>query len=339
MSERARDGALLDQLIARSVPICQEAERGCPRQGRGRKPMVPDWVLTVLIMVAVMLKKKTKSAQYRWWSQHASDFVRWMPGQPFPGRSTFFDRYRRVHRLYQQAILLQGHEAIAQGRADGRCVAVDKSLIEGCLVDADTTWGISTYDGWIRGYAFEVVVTASANGVVWPLLASVDTASRSEQKTILDKIPDLPAQTKYILADAGYDSNAVGEKVEWNDGRRTGRRFLCPEVPRPNNGRSRQPASRQSKERQRHRRLRDRRRRFLYSPRGRVLYARRKTRVEPFHAQLKRLFELHDRVWHRGLDNNRTMVLAAICAYQLLLKYNHDRGRPIAHLQSLLDAL
>lgn len=339
MLERARDGTLLDELVALGIPACQEAERGCPRQGRGRKPLVPDWVLTVLIMVAVMLKKKTKSGQYRWWSEHASDFARWMPGQPFPGRSTFFDRYRRIHRLYRQAILLQGREAIAQGQADGRCVAVDKSLIEGRSVDGDTTWGISTYDGWIRGYSFEVVVTASAGGVVWPLLASVDTASRSEQKTILDKIPDLPTQTKYVLADAGYDSNAVGETVEWHDGRRTGRRFLCPEVLRPNNRRPRQPHSRQSNERQRHRRLRERRRHFLYSPRGRTLYSRRKTRVEPFHAQLKRLFELNDRVWHLGLDNNRTMILAAICAYQLLLKYNHDHGRPITHVQSLLDAL
>jgi len=36
--------------------------------------------------------------------------------------------------------------------------------------------------------------------------------------------------------------------------------------------------------------------------------------------------ELDDRVWHRGLDNNRTQLLAALFAYQLLVRYNHRRG-------------
>jgi hypothetical protein len=37
------------------------------------------------------------------------------------------------------------------------------------------------------------------------------------------------------------------------------------------------------------------------------------------------VFEL-EHVWHRGLDNNRTQVLAAIFAYQVLLRYNHRHG-------------
>jgi len=355
MSQRAKDGTLLEELVALSILLCQEAERDCPRRGPGRKPTIPEWVLAVMIMVAVMLKKKTKSAQYIWWREHPADFARWLTGQPFPGRSTFFDRYRRVHRLYRRAVRLQGLHAVAEGWADPRCVAADKSLIAGQGkrwdasqrrngrvprgVDGDATWGFCLHDGWVQGYAFEVVVTAPARGVVWPLLASVETASRSEQKTILEKIPELPGRTKYLLADAGYDSNAVGEAVEWDGGRRTRRRLLCPEVPRPNTKRRRQPHNRETRERQYHRRLRDGRRQFRRSRRGRALYARRKTSVEPFHAQLKHLFDLEQRVWHRRLDNNRTMILAAISAYQLLLTYNHRTGRPPANLQCLLDAL
>jgi hypothetical protein len=355
MSKRATDGALLDELVAMSVRVCQQAELGCPRQGPGRKPIIPEWVIAVMIMVAVMLKKKTKSAQYVWWREHAADFARWLPCQSFPGRSTFFERYRRVHRLYRQALVQQGQQAVKRGWADAKCVAGDKSLIAGQGprwnaserkkgkvprgVDVDTTWGFCTHDGWVQGYAFEVVVTASAHGAVWPLVASVDTASRSEQKTFLDKIPQLPDQTMYVLVDSGYDSNAVGEAVEWNGDRRTGRRMLCPEVPRPNTKRQRQPHNRETRERQHHRRLRKGRRKFFGSRQGRALYARRKTSVEPFHAQLKHLFELEHRVWHRGLDNNRTMILAAISAYQILLTYNHRKRRPCAHLQCLLDAL
>jgi Transposase DDE domain len=355
MSKRAKDGPLLDELVAQCIPVCQAAESGCPRQGPGRRPITPDWVIAVMIMVAVMLKKKTKSAQFVWWCEHAADFARWLPGQSFPARSTFFDRYRRVHGLYRQAIALQGQEAIQQGWADATCVAADKSLIAGLGprwsasernsgkiprgVDVDTTWGYCHHDGWVQGYSFEVVVTAPADGVVWPLLASVDTASRSEQKSILDKIAELPDQTEYVLLDAGYDSNAVGETVEGDEEQRTGRRCLCPPVPRPNTKRQRQPHHRETRKRQHHRRLRDSRRKFLASRRGQALYARRKTTVEPFHAQLKHLFELEHRVWHRGLDNNRTMLLGAIAAYQLLLTYNHRKMQPIAHLQRLLDAL
>lgn len=355
MRRRATDGAPLDELVSRSIPLCQQAERECPRTGPGRKPTIPDWVLAVMIMVSVMLRKKTKSAQFVWWTQHRTEFTRWLPGQAMPSRSTFYERYRRVHRVFRQAIVLQGHEAVKRGWAQAECVAVDKSLIAGRgriwkpsdrrrgrvprAVDTDTTWGYSEYDGWVQGYAFEVAVTAPRHGVVWPLVASVDSASRSEQKTILEKIADLPRVTKFVLADSGYDSNAVGEAVEWCERRPSGRRFLCPEVPRPNTGRPRQASSHQSRERQYHRRLRDRRKRFLYSRRGRALYARRKVRVEPFNARLKHLFDLHDRVWHWGLDNNRTMLLAAICAYQLLLMHNHSKGRRVANLQCLLDAL
>jgi hypothetical protein len=349
------DGTLLDELLTLIVPACQEAQRNCPRRGPGRKPTIPDWVLAVMILVTVMLKKKTKSAQFRWWCEHRDAFNRWLGDVPFPARSTYFDRYRRAHRLFHAAIIILGRQAIAMGWADARCVAADKSLIAGRgrkwdvadrragrlprRVDPDTTWGISQHDGWVQGYSFEVIVTAPAKGLSWPLTATVDTASRSEQKSILDKISELPHQTRYVLADAGYDSNAAGEAVEWNERRRTGRRWLCPEVRRPNTGKIRQPHNRETRLRQQRRRWRDQRRRFQQSPRGQSLYGRRKTTVEPFHSQLKRLFELEDRVWHWGLPNNRTTILAAICAYQILLTHNHCKGRPKAHLQCLLDAL
>jgi hypothetical protein len=355
MPKRAKDGTLLDELVASAIPRCQSAERACPRQGPGRKPEIPDWVLTVMIMVGVMLRKKTKSAQFTWWDQHREEFDRWFPNQRMPARSTFFDRYRRVSRLFQQVIELQGQHAVKCGWADAHCVAVDKSLLKGRgrpwrrrdrqqgylprRVDREANWGYSEYHGWVHGYSFEVVVTAPRQGVVWPLIASADTASRSEQKSVLAKIPNLPPTTRYVLADAGYDSNRVGEEVEHQNGKRTGRRFLCPEVPRPNTGRPRQRHSRQSHQRQYHRRLRDLRRQFLRSRIGRTLYARRKTRIEPFNARLKHLFDLNDRVWHWGLGNNRTMVLAAICSYQLLLTHNHRKHRPVEHLKALLDGL
>jgi hypothetical protein len=355
MVRRAKDGSVLNALVRQACSFCQQAQRQMVRKGPGRKPQIPDWVLAVMIMVAILRGKKTKSAQFTFWRHRRREFHHWMPGQRLPGRSTFFDRYRRVHPLFELAIRLQGLYAIERGWADPVCLAVDKSLIAGRGpawssrerrnghrpkgVDSDTTWGYSKHDGWVQGYSFEVVVTAPKNGVVWPLLASVDIASRSEQKSVLAKVARLPAATRFVLADAGYDSNVVAESVEWQGGRRTGRRFLCPAVPRPNDRKTRKPESRQSRERQEHRRLRDDRRAFFRKPPSRRMYARRKQTVEPFHAHLKHLFDLEKTVWHRGLANNQTMILAAISAYQGLLMYNHKQGRSTAQIQRILDVL
>ena len=69
--------------------------------------------------------------------------------------------------------------------ADPTLVAVDKSLVwaqgpqwhkkdrqAGRIpkglheVDTESTWGYSEYHGWVQGYSYEVVVTATANGTV-----------------------------------------------------------------------------------------------------------------------------------------------------------------------------
>ena len=75
------------------------------------------------------------------------------------------------------------------------------------------------------------------------------------------------------------------------------------------------------------------------SSRGQKLYARRGCTIEPFNEWFKSLFELHACVWHRHLDNNRTQLLAAIFAYQILLRYNRRAGNRDGRLQWILDFL
>jgi hypothetical protein len=356
MFRRAKDGAGLDALALLVMETCRSTAESHPRTGPGRPPVVPDWVLATMIVVGTLLKKKTKSATFLWWRTHEADFARWMPNERLPGRSTFYERYRRLAPLFRPVMLALTQQAIQRRWADATCVAVDKSLIasrgrkwsssqrrRGRVkpgVDVSATWGYSQHDGWVQGYGYEVVTTAAKQGPVWLLLGSVDTASRSERHSFLEKVSDLPFSTKYVLADAGYDSNTVAEAVEWTaDQRRTGRRFIAPEIPRPNVGRKRKPGSRETRERQYHRRLRDARRVTFQHPWARRLYARRKSRVEPFHAHFKHLFEFQDRVCHWGIENNRTHIMAAFVAYQVLLTYNHLQRRPNAKLQHILDRL
>jgi Transposase DDE domain len=356
MGRRARPDVDLRTLIRCALPDLQGAERDAPRTGRGDKPDIPDWLIAGVIMVAVLYKKKSKSAQYRFLGERRADLAAWFGDARFPSRATYFRRYRRAHRLYQAAIRRQGARAIAEGVADPTDLAVDKSLVPGrgppwhrrdraagrvpAGADTDTTWGYSEHDGWVQGYSYEVVVTATPRTVVFPVLASADTAGAAEARTVAPKIADLPAGAETVSADSGYDANHVGEAVEYDPetGRRTGRRFLCPENPR-NSRRPKTKPGGADAARATGRARRAARKRHLTSRRGRRTYARRKQTVEPFNHWLKRLFELEARVWHRGLDNNRTQLLAAIFCYQLLVRLNHQCGNKNGCICWILDAI
>jgi hypothetical protein len=356
MDSRAKGGTRLLALVRMAAPLCKQAEREHPRTGPGRKPDHPDWLLAVLIMIAVLKRKKTKSSQFRWIHNHRKELKKVLEVKALPARSTYFDRYQRAHELFVHAIELQGKKAIGEGIVDPASVSADKSLVAARGpkwhksdrqknhipkrlrgVDRDSTWGYSKHDGWVQGYSFEVVVSSTKNSTVFPLLASVSTACEKETTSFEPKIDHLPEETKHVLADSGYDSNYVAEQVEWRGERhRTGRCFLCPENRR--NSKPQRKSTNQPPRNESHRR-RQQRRKFYKSSRGRRLYTRRSQTVEPFNEWFKSLFELDERVWHRGLQNNQTQLLAAIFAYQLLLRYNYRQGYENGQIRWIIDSL
>lgn len=275
-----------------------------------------------------------------------------MDCEHFPGRTQYFDRFRRAHRLLQAAVELQARDAIERGWADVRAAAVDKSLVptrgtpwhrrdrvRGRVpagVDVEAAWTYSEHHGWLEGYGYEVVVSAGKGGPIWPLSASVEPANVREHRTFPAKIERLPPQVRYVLADSGYDSNDLAEAVERSTSDGGSRKFVCP-LQRPT--RTARRPWRETRRRQARRRRRDRRREWMSRPVARRLYARRGVTVEPFNEWFKTLFEFHDRAWHRGLDNNRTQILAALFTYQLLLAHNRRRGRNDGQVAYILDGL
>lgn len=309
-----------------------------------------------MILLAVLKRKASKSAQYRFLHEHRSLLVAGLGLPRFPARSTYFERYRHAHALLAVALRAHAQRQIDRGRIEARCVAVDKTLLRsrGPLwhksqrakgqrprgVDAESTWSYSKHHGWVQGYGLEVIVSAAGRGPIWPLLGSVDPANWREARTFPAKIGQLPRQVRYVLADSGYDSNAHGEAIEWDEhGRRTGRRLVCPQQRRRKARRPGQRVWRETRRRRLSRWRRGRRRRFYESRGGRALYRRRGQTVEPFFEWFKSLFGLDQAVWHRGLDNNRTQILAALLAYQILLRYNRIRGRDDGQIRWILDAL
>jgi hypothetical protein len=365
MPRRVIDGASLglEQLVRLAIPTCREAGRQCPRTGPGRKPEFDDWKLTVMILCGVLKRRKSKSAQYRLIVSRAGMFCGLLGLGRVPARSTFFDRYPRVWPVVQRAVELQGRRAVREHVADARVAAADKSLVAargpqwnakdrragrvpGGLrgVDREADWGTSAYHGWVYGYSFEVAVTATRGSVVMPLLASVDVASANENRTFPPKVRRLPPSTCDLLVDAGYDSNDSADRFELTARgerrrrlprrpRRRHPRYVCP----PQKGFVSAVPERGRRERQRQRRAR--RLTFLRGRCGGRLYARRKQTVEPFNGTFKALFELDEHVWHRGLGNNRTCILAAIFAYQLLIRSHWKRGGRDAQVQTILEGL
>src|SRR5205085_11557447 len=131
---------------------------------------------------------------------------------------------------------------------------------------------------------------------------------------------------RYVMADAGYDTHACTTAVE-GPGPRRRCRFVCPIYHRGRRARGPAVTPRRGLRKCWVER-RAERAAFVPSPHGRRLMRRRRTSVEPFNARLKSLFELEQTVWHRGLGNNQTQLLAAIASYHLLLRYHHQSGRP-----------
>jgi Transposase DDE domain len=356
MCRFARDGRHLANLVSEAAAVCRAADGMLPKaQGPGRPEIYQQWQIASLILITIFRRCKSKSSQHRFLKEHEGELSGLLRNtlklQNLPSRATYMRRYGACHPLLAKAILVGGRRALQEHVADAEDIAVDKSMIEARGprpprrksesdkgVDPQAGFGKSMHDGWVWGYSYEVAVSAGKNGVVVPLLASADTASASEHRTCLGKIPDLPASWRNLLVDSGYDSNALGEAVEYTpDGRRSGRHLVCPLQHRggkPCVGRQKRKGARE-----RSRLRREARYQFIQTRRGKRLIARRRQTVEPFNQWFKHLFDLEERVWHRGLDNNRTMLLIALFGYQLLQRYNFAIGNRDGAVKWLLDAL
>lgn len=354
MCRLAKDGRRLADLVQLAIPVCRDAAKHVQHTGPGRPPEYQEWQIALLIVVAIAHGRKSKSSQWRFLQAQREQLLKPLGLQRFPSRATYFERYRRAHRLFGKAIQRQGKLVLQRHVCSARCVAGDKSMIAARGkrpshgkprrgTDRQAAWGRSTHDGWVFGYSYEVLVTAPKKGLVFPLLASVDPANRSEQKSFAAKVPLLPQSTRDVLLDKGYDGNELAQAIEQRvKNRRTGRyrrkrRCLCPLIRRA--GKPALGKYPQGGQREQQRLDRQRRDAYFHSPAARRLYRRRKQCVEPFNSHLKKLFDLEDHVWHRGLDNNRTMILAAIFIYQLLVRYAFGRGQRNRQIQWLLDGL
>ena len=353
MCRFAKDGRHLANLVGEAAAVCRAADQSLPkRKGPGRPVVYQQWQIAVLIVIAIAHRCKGKSCQHRWLSLHREllePLLKVLQLKKLPSRATYCRVYRQVYRLYRDAIRIGGRRALQEHCADARTVAIDKSMIPArgpCPsrykkrkgVDQEAGWGKSAHDGWVYGYSYEVVVSAGKKGLVMPLLASADRANCSEHRSGITKVADLPRGVRNNLADSGYDDNKYGEAIEYKpDGTRTGRRLLCPLQSRGGRPIVGKVVRKGRRELLRQHRLQ--RAKFMKTRYAGRLFARRKQTIEPFNQWFKHLFELEERVWHRGLENNRTMLMASEFLYQLMQRYNYACGNRDGRISWILDGL
>jgi hypothetical protein len=129
MDRPAKDGRHLDDLVQMAIPLCKAAQAACVRRGPGRPPDYEEWQIAMLIFVAILHRRKSKSSQWNFISQHCSWLLGLLKLPRLPTRSTYFKRYQQAWWLYEKAMELQGKKAMQEQVSCARVIAADKSLI------------------------------------------------------------------------------------------------------------------------------------------------------------------------------------------------------------------
>jgi hypothetical protein len=180
MVRTAKDGRHLADLVLMAIPLCKAAQARCFRRGPGRPPDYEEWQIALLILVAIVHRRKSKSSQWRFIIQHQYQLLELLRLRRLPTRSTYFHRYQQAWRLYAKAIELQGKKALQEHVSSARVIAADKSLIPARGpqwhvwqqrngerrpgTDTAAGWGRSIHDGWLWSYGYEVVVCFASCG-------------------------------------------------------------------------------------------------------------------------------------------------------------------------------
>ena len=95
MAARALSGTCLERLARMASPLLRAAQRECPRDAPGRSNDYQDWQMAALILVAILHRRKSKSAQFRLLHERRATLQQWRHLDQCPARSTCFSRYDR----------------------------------------------------------------------------------------------------------------------------------------------------------------------------------------------------------------------------------------------------
>lgn len=188
----------------------------------------------------------------------------------------------------------------------GRAVAIDSTVLRALggvwykkdrvagivphsSIDTDAHWTKSGWHGWVDGWKLHLVCTAAA---IWvPLAAELTPANAADNEIVLELVPELPPNVRFLLGDQYYRDSDLDQLCAQNNCL-----VIAPQgrpYPHTDDGVE-----------VRH-----------------ILHKLRSITIENFNEQFKDIFETHGQVPTKGLVATRRFALGAVFLYQLAFLY------------------
>jgi hypothetical protein len=303
-----------------------------PSRKPGRPYVYQPLVILKYFVIMVWLKLESHRGLYSKLSSRTTEAEKLKEAcglQMLPSRRTFDRRFTSLASDLKQRISAMAKLLCEQGIVDPSIVSTDSSLLKangniwhrchmkkGMLpcgnIDIEAHWGKTRCKGWVYGYKGCLTVTALPPAV--PLYASLATANVDDTQFYPELAEQLPLETRFNIADAGFGSSDL---YALSSQRRM--RLVTPLRVYKNTPPERVKLAE-----------------FYSSPMGKALYRLRSVSVEPFISQLKAIFHI-DPLPMKGRKNAEAYFLLTTLIYQLTVYLNHQTGRPSRHIKHLLN--
>ena len=230
----------------------------------------------------------------------------------FPSRGTFERRLRSLPETLPARIgVLERHlvERLKPWAKTGRAVALDSTvlfakggvwhkkdreagIVPHSSIDTQAAWTKSGWHGWAYGWKLHLATTV---GGVWiPLGAYLTPANVSDNRVALSLVEQLPEEARFVLGDTHYNAPEV--------------RAGCLERGKYLVASGRGP--------------------YPHTDPGvevrRIFHRLRHCSIENFNEHFKAIFECHQGVPTKGLNDTARFALGAVFVYQLALLGRHE---------------
>jgi hypothetical protein len=247
-----------------------------------------------------------------------------------PDRRTFDRRLRGISSDVTSRIDSMGHLFVEERLVDPYIVCVDSTILKARRglewhakdmranripytgIDTEARWGKSKTKGWQYGYKLHL--SCSTGSLVVPLSAGFTTANVYDNQ-MYSRVTSSLRGVRYVDADEGYDDSNL-----YQLSRERGFDLVCP-IERY----ASTPPERIELVL------------FYESELGQAVYSWRMRSIEPLIEQIKDVFAI-DPLPVRGLAKTRSIVLLCVLLFQLMVYYNHVKGRPLRALKHMLGS-
>jgi hypothetical protein len=231
----------------------------------------------------------------------------------FPSRRTFERRLRCLPETLPARIGVLGRDLVGRLKPwakTGRAVALDSTvlfarggvwhkkdkeagIVPHSSIDTQAGWTKSGWHGWAYGWKLHLATTVGS--VCIPLAARLTPANVSDNRVALSLVEQLPEEARFVLGDTHYNAPEVRAGC-------LGRgKFLVASKRGP----------------------------YPHTDPGvevrRIFHRLRHTSIENFNEHFKAIFECHQAVPTKGLNDTARFALGAVFVYQLALVHRHQR--------------